>query len=118
MNCYKHNDDYGSEHTPTDDQKEDCKETEDVCVKISIEKPKTHPNYDGTIEMKRDCDKQERIKEYGWNGSECTKHTTEYNYTYTYCGCTTDYCNTSTFAEPFHFLPMITLSVIKVFFVL
>ena len=125
MKCYKHNDnhniDHGHEAPPTDDQKVDCEKDEDVCTKVFWLETNRDPP---VIQTKRDCGTKERLKKKGWAGGEkCTKRcedekkTCEVGEEYNLCGCTTDYCNKSTFSTPFHFLPLIVLSFVKIFFI-
>ena len=115
LKCYEHGDDYDLTYTPTNEQKASCNEDEDVCAKIFWTASKTDPSL---MQVKRKCRDQEFLKNRGWQGSGCAKKmATDDDYReYTYCGCTTDYCNTSTFAKPFSFLPIIALSMIKMFF--
>ena len=116
MKCYKHGDDYnidqGGEVPPTDDQKVTCGEDEDVCSKVYW----LETNYNPPVtQTKRRCDTKEKLKRDGWQGSECTSKK-EGGKEYHFCGCTTDYCNTSSIATPFHYLPLIAISFVKTFF--
>ena len=116
MKCYKHGDDHnidhGGEAPPTDDQKKTCGEDEDVCSKVYWLETNRKPP---VIQTKRDCETKEYLKSKGWKGSEC--FIKEGKKDFHYCGCTTDYCNTSTITTPFHYLPLIAISFVKTFFI-
>ena len=118
LKCYSHNDDHNIDHgehaPPTEDQKKDCPESKDVCLKAYW----IEDNYDPPItQTKRGCTTKERLQKDGWQGSGCAKKNWEDGTEYNFCGCTTDYCNTSTFATPFHFFPLIALSFVTLIFI-
>ena len=118
LKCYSHGDGHNVEHgehaPPTEDQKKDCGENKDVCFKGYFLEDNRDPPIIQTV---RACEQKKDLKTDSWDGgSGCAKRIedgTEYNY----CACTTDYCNTSTFATPFHFIPLIALSAVKIFFI-
>ena len=126
LKCYSHKDDYDLEHIPTNDQKANCSTynniTEDICFKSYLIKVDSDPP---KIKVTRGCGVKDEMKKNGFwgkDGTECiTKIDTNYKHAeggeITACGCTTDYCNTSTFATPFHFLPLIVLSFVKIFII-
>ena len=132
LECYLHDDDL--KHIPKGDDlanryKYICGEAYDVCFKrywMEVDSDKN--NSDTKIQTRRGCGiEEEMIKNgfWGMDGSECSTKIDDiyYNYTTTVkteittCGCTTDYCNTSTSATPFHFLPLIALSFVKILFI-
>ena len=123
LQCYKHKDEPNKDlnYIPTDDQKVNCSKDEDVCLKGYWKEPNSDPP---KILTQRGCAKKEELKKNGYwkdDGSECVTTKDDYykNATkreITACGCTTDYCNTSSFAKPSHFLPLIVLSFLKIFF--
>ena len=120
LKCYKHKDEpeFDLNYIPTNDQKVNCSKDEDVCLKGYWIQDK------GTVTARGCAEKAEMIKNGYWkgDGSECITTKDDYykNATkreITACGCTTDYCNTSTFAKPSHFLPLIVLSFVKISFI-
>ena len=118
LKCYSHGDnhniDHGEHAPPTDDQKQDCNERQDVCKKgWWIEDGHDPP----ITQTTRRCSKKKSLIEDGWQGSGCAKKYWEDGTEYNFCGCTTDYCNTSGIATPFHFLPLIALSFATLFFI-
>ena len=118
LKCYSHGDnhniDHGEHAPPTEDQKQDCNERQDVCKKgWWIEDGHDPP----ITQTTRRCSKKKSLIEDGWQGSGCAKKYWEDGTEYNFCGCTTDYCNTSGFATPFHFLPLIALSFATLFFI-
>ena len=121
LKCYSHDDNYNIEHgehaPPTDDQKKDCGENDDVCFKGTGYIDKKY--IDKIIQTIRSCEQKKDLKTDSWDGgSGCTKRIRESDgQEFNYCACTTDYCNTSTFATPFHFIPLIALSTVKIFFI-
>ena len=126
LKCYSHNDNYDLEHIPTNDQKANCSTysniTEDVCFKSYwIEADSDLSN----IQVTRGCGVKDEMKRNGFWGKdrpECISKI-DGNYKHaeggeiTACGCTTDYCNTSTFATPFHFRPLIGISFVKIYYI-
>ena len=127
LECYKHKEEpnykipkyQNLNYIPTNDQKVNCSKDEDVCLKGYWKEPNSDPP---KILTQRGCAEKEELKKNGYwkdDGSECVTTKDDYykNATkreITACGCTTDYCNTSTFAKPSHFLPLIVLSFLKI----
>ena len=121
LKCYKHKDEpeFDLNYIPTNDQKVNCSKDEDVCLKGYWVQDK------GTVTARGCAEKAEMIKNGYWkdDGSECITTKDDYygdkqpKREITACGCTTDYCNTSAFATPFHVLLLIALFFVTIFFI-
>ena len=123
LNCYQHPESYTG---PLDGSvMGSCSnEADDVCTKWSWTEKDTN-------EMKsiRECNTKDAavlstVGLWPLNGPECTKWTAdaigyicENCESINICACTKDYCNISTFPTPFHFFPLIVLSLVKIFFI-
>ena len=123
--CY-YNDNHTLENFPEKWEKWVCgrnninNDWDKVCFKkYWIEIDSDPPN----IQATRGCGKKgDRNWERVLDSSECITEIDE-NFPHAakgeinFCGCTTNYCNTSTFAKPFHFLPLIAVSFVTSFLI-
>ena len=124
LECYDHNTGYNWSDDWSGNNRVNCSKDEDVCFKQYWIESGWNGFDEPNILTTRGCAEKEKLKKNGFweKDDDCTSKevddssrvsdTIEYNV----CGCTTDSCNTSAFAKPFHFLPLIALSFVKPFF--